>query len=565
MSERNSHADIPQCCRESSCCFAAFHCLWVLVMVLSGSAFGDGMMYHEQEKPDPNAQGRWALLPEDQQHCVITYKDGREHMSLAVAPGTWPQAAGRALWLFPVPGTPDKIQIGIERSMPDWGGQEILAPARQRVDEMACILGVMQSPVAFSAYYAIREISKGLAAMGGAVVGDQSEESDSFISKSASVHVHQHVEDMGVTMELVTADHASALAQYAEIKKLSLPREAIRVLERYMDGKHAFVLTWISDPAMLGRMAVRKTAVQEYSRHRFIDDGDDDDVMVSPNVSAESLPVVSAAVSFPSERLYYPLMPTSVYGTRVVPASIKVEGFVTPRPGAGYAKYVKMTYWYHDGSRQKHTRIEISAPSDTFTEDLWMDIRPPLKAVLGFSIQQLSSVALYSILVLLLSMVASAVAASVVYRGQQPSLLKFALFGAANVLTFTGLSFLAVGTQIDRRYLGALAALPPLAPSGTCTERKFVLRLTEITLVLAGVVALIGTRGTADAGVFVQRFGLMFGGAFLALWLLLALQFAPFVWAKCRDPRLLAYLGVFLVVFLGLDGMMWLGLHLALR
>ena len=214
-----------------------------------------------------------------------------------------------------------------------------MAQARQKVDDQATVIGAIQSPVALLVLALIQGLRNAFHVLASANRGEvKGRPQREVLEKEQSVTVHKHVEKDGLTMELVTADHASSLGQYAEIKSLSLPPEAVSILERYMDGQHSFVLTWISEPENLETASVRQAT-------KFGD-------FLSPEVSTESIRVVSAAVSFPAKHLYYPLVPTSVYGARIIPASIKVEGFVTPRPGSGYADSTKTTYWYHDAYRR---------------------------------------------------------------------------------------------------------------------------------------------------------------------------------------------------------------------
>lgn len=276
-------------------------CACCLMLTCAVSSFGDGAMFYEpRELVDATAAGRWKLLPEAEQRCEITHQNGRQYLTLAVAPGAGPEDLGRALWLFPVPSVPEEVQISMERSLPDWDGREIVRPARKQTDALAAVLGVVQSPVAALAFVAL-EIQKVLKACPSPctpliVAGDK------------------RIEHHPWATELVSTENAPALAQYAEIRSLSLPSNAVWTLERYMDGKHSFVATWISDH---DRLKLERAAwTKSIEDHRIA-------LEVSaahtvPEVSATySFAGVGAAVSFPAERLFYPLVPMSLYGSRV--------------------------------------------------------------------------------------------------------------------------------------------------------------------------------------------------------------------------------------------------------
>lgn len=236
----------------------------------------------------------------------------------------------------------------------------------------------------------------------------------------------------------------------------------------------------------------------------------------------------------------------------MIPVSIKVEGFVAPRPGSQSARETRTTYWCDSVYLRKHTLIEISAPSAKLTEDLWIDARPPLKVSLAFALGQTPTIKLYLVAALALSMLASGIAGVAAYRGQVPNFWRFALFGAVNVLTFTGLSFLAIGPRVDVRFVRGRASAPPPLVGTEVLGKKVLL-------------ACHGAHASARRGGVLILRDLATMLWVLMLWPAAALQIGPFMWAKARDRGLFSYLALFLVLFLAFDGRAWACFRLALR
>lgn len=161
------------------------------------------------------------------------------------------------------------------------------------------------------------------------------------------------------------------------------------------------------------------------------------------------------SVTFPTKEIYFPLMPTSVYGSKIVPATIRVIGFVSPRVFEDIKSYVKTEYYYDKFSNNNfndnlkffhespepivlYTKIEINAPSKFFTDDLWFDDKAPLInyfVTFLISNQRNWGVALF----LFCSILASVIAGFTVFKDLRWNPLKLILFGLSNCLTLLGL------------------------------------------------------------------------------------------------------------------------------
>jgi len=158
-------------------------------------------------------------------------------------------------------------------------------------------------------------------------------------------------------------------------------------------------------------------------------------------------------VSFPTNKIYFPLIPTSVYGSEIVPAIIKVIGLVTPDVYDDIKSYTKVTYHELDATYgyvqnlpedfmstdlsdvKNYTTITINAPSKLLTEDLYFSNRAPLNVYLGSLVNTLPVLFLLFPLIVN-SMLASTLAAFLVFKeARSLSFWKYTLWGLTNIFS----------------------------------------------------------------------------------------------------------------------------------
>ena len=163
------------------------------------------------------------------------------------------------------------------------------------------------------------------------------------------------------------------------------------------------------------------------------------------------------SVYFPTDDIYFPLLPTSVYESKIVPATIKVVGYVDPRIYENIKNFSKVSYYtdayYYrndtNGSESQlgffdnttflnYTKIEINAPSKYLTEDLWMRNRVPFTAFYPAFIAD-HSLVVSLILLVLCSLIAAFIAGMILLKDLRAKPGKLALLGLSNCLTLAGL------------------------------------------------------------------------------------------------------------------------------
>ncbi len=250
------------------------------------------------------------------------------------------------------------------------------------------------------------------------------------------VTIHEHIEKMGLTTELVSAKESNALYNYLTNKGLDLPSDSKAILDEYIGKEYSFVVSWISD--------VEKFKQESATTDRY----------------GRTINTVGVSITFPTDKIYFPLKPTSIYGSTKVPILIYVMGHVTPELYPEIRQESQVNYFvqgYYTVSPEfssffngkttiqdlKYTKIKINTPSKYLTEDLWIRDSAPADIALADFINR--SVWIWGIIFFILSScLASLFSGMVVFRKDQISKKKFALFGLWNFLTLIGFAIASI-------------------------------------------------------------------------------------------------------------------------
>lgn len=158
-------------------------------------------------------------------------------------------------------------------------------------------------------------------------------------------------------------------------------------------------------------------------------------------------------VTFPTKKIYFPLLPTSVYGSKTVPTTIRVIGHVTPNVFQDIKSYTKTEYYvdsyasfaddlknFYNGQSQniKYTKIEINAPSKFFTDDLWLKAQAPVKTYYSTFVAKYPIVSAI-ILLILSSILTGILTGMIIFKDLRRNPVKLGLIGLSNILTIFGL------------------------------------------------------------------------------------------------------------------------------
>lgn len=389
------------------------------------SVLADGMMI----KPDPYSD-RWDYSNESNQQAFINYDNGLQKMIISV--GFEKENSNGVVWLFPVPSDPNKVAIDVVKSLPQLSGEEISKKAKSNLDDTTKFLQMTQVyTIPFiSLFGTLRTTGKGFDNTLGAPEGiGRNVEQD--------VVVYEHLEKEGITSEIITAKTASGLYDYLKDKGLKIESGSIPVLDNYIGKEYSFVASWISSPEKI--------------------------------ISAQNRGVF---VTFPTKDIYFPMLPTSVYGSKTVPATIRVIGHVSPKVFQDIKSYTKTEYYidsyasfaedlrnFYNGQNKniKYTKIEINAPSKFLTDDLWISNFSPVKTYYSTFVAKHPVVG--AILLLIISSLITGIFAGwIIFRALRKNIFKLGLVGLSNCLSIFGL--LITTTLVDTK--GGNESVEPL-------------------------------------------------------------------------------------------------------
>ncbi len=360
---------------------------------------------------------------ENSQNALISYDNGFQNMILSI--GIDNSSNSDMVWLFPVPADPARIVIDILKDIPNLTGEDLSKSAKSNLDGIrASIQATQIYPLLFMGMFSSGG-SKSYSTLAGGEMAYNSPD-------GMGVIVHEHIVKEGITSEIVTAKKADGLYNYLNGLGLDIDRGAIPVLDNYIGEDFSFVVSWISDSNVssddpwpsLGR------------RGNYISDQSERGVFVS----------------FPTNDLYFPLMPTSVYGSRHVPATLRILGHVSPRIFNDIRDFTTTEYYVNGHIRStepmdnflrgsfsslNYTKIEIDAPSKFLTKDLWISRRPPFRTFIA------STVAEYPVIMGIFLLIVSSVLTGIIvgwimFRDLRNKIPTLALIGLANCLTIIG-------------------------------------------------------------------------------------------------------------------------------
>lgn len=284
-------------------------------------------------------------VPERAQFAFVEWSNGSER--LFVSTQAVPHA-GPTVWLVPIPAPPDKIVVDPISTFPIVFGDELVIEKAKNF--------LMMTTVATAVLDILPMAPMIIAAT---AIGTQASTTFSNVATSldGGVIVHQHIEKLGMTVEVVTAESPKALNDYLHRHGFETDAERIEAIRPYIEGPYSLICGWLTDPA---------------------------------RVEARSL-----RVDFPSPEIFYPLRPTSVYRTPV-DAVVYVRGWAMPAQNSGQmprCRYLRGRVtdmpvstlgenhlWKNIDYRlpeEKLTRIEIGRQASMWTEDLRLAVGAP--------------------------------------------------------------------------------------------------------------------------------------------------------------------------------------------
>ncbi len=281
--------------------------LWAIVCGLSltfaGQARADGVAYES----DPESP--FERSPQDEQIAAVAHRDGIEKLIIAINIDL--EEDEKALWMFPVPGTPDQVKLDVVDVFRLFEGYDPRQTARLQSRSLGRALTATQI---YPALFRLGTVTQGRA----------------YPLNAGGVFVNDVVEKWGIHAETVKAASEQELARYLEKQGVGLPPGGLSAFDGYLNQDYVLVLVWI---------ASWEEALKEFPRFR-----------TPPAWDADRWPCVH--VQFPTERPFYPLRPTASYGD--VPLEIKLflEGHFDVARKEELDYFLSVDYFRHKGCCQ---------------------------------------------------------------------------------------------------------------------------------------------------------------------------------------------------------------------
>jgi hypothetical protein len=405
-------------------------------LLLSGAvtpAIADGGIWHYGD------DNRMYLAQENAQVAAINYQDGLERMLISV---NYNGENVHSVWIFPVPARPSKVGIDVVSSFPSFSGTNPEQTAKSAVG-MNLAIGAMTQIYPLVLGIPFLYIQGGMMAQSMNGFGDMLK----------GVQVWESIEKDGIRTELITTESGDSLYNYLRAQGLFFDRDTISIFNGYIGKDYSFVVSWITSQSAYG-------------------DGASPQYYPSPS----SIKHPGILITFPTDKIFFPLMPTSVYGSAAIPIRLYVMGFVQPQTFGNLGSYVTTQYYTNSysslggyggssGEMQKFfgtstersfTKVEIlDAPAKYFTDDLWFNRGAPARITLSSGV---NSVYAWNPLVVYVIVIAamSALAGAVTARMLKMDVRRYALIGLSNMLTIIGLwvvvSLTPSGRAVDESY-----------------------------------------------------------------------------------------------------------------
>lgn len=384
------------------------------LLFIAPYAAADGMMFIEDAD-------MWYLQPEENQVAAIHYEDGMENMLISVSPGS-DFKGDRAVWIFPVPAAPETVKIDVLKGFPRLTGSNF------EEDYISAVATASAASVLY-ATFPVSLLCGGAVILSAFVFGMAG-----HLGKSSDIAVYDRVEKMGVVTEVVEARDVDALNNFLVLRGMTPTDDGREMLTSYIGQDYTFVVTSVGNVT-----AYREAASRE-------------EMYYDPWSGTTQANMIGVFVRFPADKIYFPLKPTAVYGSREVPVLLYATGFVTPELYDGIRDHTEITYFtqgryrppaslepFFNGKTSfddlQYTKVRIVAPSDRFTEDLWIDPEPPAGMIL-MEAYIVFSFFITAVMYILFSAAASLLAGMLVFRKKAADRKMLFLHGLWNCATF---------------------------------------------------------------------------------------------------------------------------------
>ncbi len=357
-------------------------------------------------------------IKENTQYAVIHHLAGKQNMIVSVN-FDW-EESNKTAWIFPIPSDPEKVDIDVADGVPIFRGNDVVKEAKEDLSEaLNLFLGSYLISVAIPVPFALTYAS--ISGMRGGLW-----------ASSGNVDIHKHLEKYGLTVEVISATKGIGIYRYMTNRGLDISEGIVSQLDQYVEKDYSFVVTWISNENLTAR---------------------------EPGLIME----------FPTQKMFYPMILTSIYGSHEIPIELMIVGHVSPIIYDEIKSYCSVSYWrgsvstnygyvsdkhispalrnftkdIKDNGEGKFTRLEINAPSTFFREDLWIEKEAPDKVEYAIAIHNVfgedTRFPTFLLLFLTFSLLISFILGIVIFGRKKDDIPFYLLMGLGNLVGILGL------------------------------------------------------------------------------------------------------------------------------
>jgi hypothetical protein len=352
-------------------------------------------------------------IVQNEQHAVISHSQGREKLLIAISLNM--ENEDNAIWIFPVPGKPQEVEVNVLDLFPRFHGKDPRREAERFLSGIRDLSLLTQIYPLFTCCF--------MPALS--------------VTRETGVFIHGTIEKWGIRAETITAKSAVDLSEYFKEKKAELDANELKLFERYLASDYMFVVAWIESRAEL----LKKFPGYESGK------------------TSDSGRWPCLYVEFPSERAFYPLLATSFYGDKIIPIDVVTIGYFEADVNSKLKDSFRPRYYKQPVKPEKlpeqlvdaipdknisYTRFRFHGPAKDLTDDLWLKPTMPFgmksaENILAVSDDPLLLFGPILCYIALLSYVSAGFAGLMLYRKWRG----FDLLGFCNVFTIVAVYFAA--------------------------------------------------------------------------------------------------------------------------
>lgn len=347
----------------------------------------------------------WSYGDDSVEQSFINFENGTEKLIISL---NIKNRSHDAVLIIPIPAAPNSVKADVLSETPKFYGYNVSDRARKNLSIIRDVLLYTQLypivPLVLSSTSRneIASSESNNLTLGGAL--------DAAIDQG--VTVYQHLEKEGMIAEVLSASNSDSLYGYLTQKGLKVEKDSIPIFRDYIHKDFSFVVSWISPS--------------------------------TSDVSAKGL-----LMTFPTEKIYYPLKPGSVYSGRGMQKTVTVVGYVSPTLYSSDIKNsTKVDYFYSSDDLSfkdffssdggfGFTRIILNAEPQKYSQDLYISESAPIK-ILNAHLINLHPFVYGLILLIIISFVATYLSSRLILSSQLQTPTGIIGLGILNCFTILG-------------------------------------------------------------------------------------------------------------------------------